>query len=272
MIQVTINTQSINVQHVIICMLLQTPPDSSGHVRHWHITTGQCLSTITEDSEILAAAYSCDFQSFATAGSDCKIRLYDEGSLKLVSTFERSFSASSSVMDGHASRVFAVRYHPSNPTCFLSAGWDDTVQFWDTRQSHSVRRISGPHVCGDSLDIDPDTHDILTGSWSYSETLQTWDFASGKLLSTFQPTPQSKLYSACWLRPGIAMIGGTQTCLAMVVDVKANKELGGLKNLEHSIYGLDYHRDSNIIAVAAGSRLYSLILSSTPQTLLDQEN
>lgn len=31
-------------------------------------------------------------------------------------------------MDGHASRVFAVRFHPSDPTSFVSAGWDDTVQ------------------------------------------------------------------------------------------------------------------------------------------------
>ena len=35
-------------------------------------------------------------------------------------------------MDGHASRVFAVRYHPSDPTSFLSAGWDDTVQVGGT--------------------------------------------------------------------------------------------------------------------------------------------
>ena len=63
--------------------------DSSGHVRHWHITTGQCLSTLKEDRETLAAAYSPDFQSFVTVGSDCKVHLYDESSLKLVCTFEK---------------------------------------------------------------------------------------------------------------------------------------------------------------------------------------
>ncbi|KAL5477459.1 hypothetical protein EMCRGX_G024259 [Ephydatia muelleri] len=243
---------------------------SSGHVRHWHITTGQCLSTIKEDRETLAAAYSSDYRSFVTVGSDSKVHLYDESSLKLVSTFERSLS--SSTMDGHASRVFAVRYHPSDPTSFLSAGWDDTIQFWDTRQSHSVRRISGPHICGDSLDIDSDTYDILTGSWSYSDTLQVWDFASGKLLSTFQPTPQCKLYAACWLRPGVALAGGTQAHLTVVADTRANKELGGMRDMGHSVYGLDYHQRSNTVAVAAGSKLYSVALSSTLQALLNQEH
>ena len=35
---------------------------------------------------------------------------------------------SSSVMDGHMSRVFALTYHPSDSRILLSAGWDDTVQ------------------------------------------------------------------------------------------------------------------------------------------------
>ena len=43
-----------------------------------------------------------------------------------------------------------------------------------------ARRISGPHICGDALDIDPNTHDILTGSWSYSDTLQVCGLLGGR--------------------------------------------------------------------------------------------
>lgn len=31
-------------------------------------------------------------------------------------------------MDGHMSRVFAVRYIPEEDYIFVSAGWDDTIQ------------------------------------------------------------------------------------------------------------------------------------------------
>ena len=46
-------------------------------------------------------------------------------------------------MDGHMGRVFALKYHPSDPRVLVSAGWDDTVQFWDTRSKHSVRYTLG---------------------------------------------------------------------------------------------------------------------------------
>ena len=93
-------------------------------------------------------------------------------------------------MDGHMNRVFALRYHPSNPNLLVSAGWDDTVQFWDTRVVHSIRyiavsfviviicvyyhirKLSGPHICGDSLDIEPLTFNIVTGSWRYHTPLE----------------------------------------------------------------------------------------------------
>ena len=43
------------------------------------------------------------------------------------------------VMDGHMSRVFGLQFHPSDHRILLTAGWDDTVQFWDIRQRHSTR-------------------------------------------------------------------------------------------------------------------------------------
>lgn len=55
--------------------------------------------------------------------------------------------------DGHMSRVFAACFHPKNNYELLTAGWDDVVQFWDLRQPHAARHISGVHMCGEGLDI-----------------------------------------------------------------------------------------------------------------------
>ena len=62
--------------------------DASGHVRHWHVSTSQCLSTIKEERQTLAAAFAPDGLSFATAGSDNKVYIYDEVTHKLVKTLE----------------------------------------------------------------------------------------------------------------------------------------------------------------------------------------
>jgi len=34
------------------------------------------------------------------------------------------------------------------------------------------RKIAGPHICGDSIDIDPARDQILTGSWRKDNPLQ----------------------------------------------------------------------------------------------------
>ena len=62
------------------------------------------------------------------------------------------------------------------------------LQWWDARSGrHSVRKAIGPHVCGDALDIEPSTLEILTASWRRDhDNIQCWDFASGKLIKQLQ--------------------------------------------------------------------------------------
>jgi len=65
-------------------------------------------------------------------------------------------------MDGHKSRVFCACFHPKSMHELISGGWDDTIQFWDVRQAHSVRYISGVHICGDSLDISRNGKEVIS--------------------------------------------------------------------------------------------------------------
>ena len=45
-------------------------------------------------------------------------------------------------VDGHHNRVFAGVYHPTDPNIFITGGWDNSVQFWDSRVQGSVRFVS----------------------------------------------------------------------------------------------------------------------------------
>jgi hypothetical protein len=39
-----------------------------------------------------------------------------------------------------------------------------------------IRYIYGPHICGNSLDIDPNYNHLLSGSWRKTSTLQVYFF------------------------------------------------------------------------------------------------
>ena len=58
------------------------------------------------------------------------------------------------------------------------------------------RKIYGPHICGEALDIDGAHHHLLTGSWRKDHNLQIWDFRTGKhIKDIFQESHNSSLVS-----------------------------------------------------------------------------
>ena len=197
---------------------------SSGRLWHWHATSGKCLgprggAPIVEDNEnqIYALDVRGDGGSFATAGFDGAVRVYDETTQKLSATltgggddglYNNSYRGNPGVESsipggggggggagGHTNRVFGVAYASKNRNVLVSGGWDNTLQIWDERcGGGAVRSIFGPHVCGDAIDIagvdgggeeiegGGGTTEILTGSWRDNNALQVWDMGTGRLI------------------------------------------------------------------------------------------
>eukprot|EP00828_Plagiopyla_frontata_P024166 TRINITY_DN30863_c0_g1_i1.p2 TRINITY_DN30863_c0_g1~~TRINITY_DN30863_c0_g1_i1.p2 ORF type:complete len:159 (-),score=17.78 TRINITY_DN30863_c0_g1_i1:179-655(-) len=65
-----------------------------------------------------------------------------------------SSSAASDVYkrQGHSNRVFSLKFINDHPEFLISAGADKNIFFWDLRSKHSVNKIFGPKILGDSLD------------------------------------------------------------------------------------------------------------------------
>jgi COMPASS component SWD3 len=237
---------------------------SGGVIQHWHITSGKLLNTIVEhENQVYALDYRNDSRIFATGGKDFKVRVYDEATRSLISTMGGGDGKRTA---GHSNRVFALRFHPSDENIFLSGGWDNTVQIWDIRENHAVKRIYGPHICGDSLDIDKNGT-VLTGSWRPNNQLQLWDFATTRLIEEVRypvdPATNSKcnLYTAQFNNSSGSLIaaGGSGANEAKIITREGFKRVGGISGLEKSVYCLTFSSDSKQCAIGGGDgKIYIL--------------
>lgn len=141
----------------------------------------------------------------------------------------------------------------------ISAGFDSTIQIWDSRVGHSVRSIGGPMVnTSDGLDIKENT--IITASRKDKNPLQIWDLQSGSLVKTIahgpaqggphQVAPTSvKLLDA--ELDGYAMIGcGPEMRL---IHVRTDAVKARLKLKGGNVRALDYHRPQSLGCVATST-------------------
>ncbi|GCC19869.1 hypothetical protein chiPu_0021184 [Chiloscyllium punctatum] len=203
---------------------------ASGKVKLWHVSTQKCLHTIVENQETLAAAFNASGTRFATAGTAASIRLYDTASRQCLQTF-----TSRSVPEG----------------------------FWTENHPHSLRRIFGPHLCGDSLQIHPVSDEILTGSWRREKSLEVWDYQSGEKI---QDIPQedgdySLTYSCRWLGPDHVIAAGTRSNICRLVHRETMATVGRLGNLPQGVYSIDVctdQSDKSLVAVCSESYVYLL--------------
>lgn len=235
---------------------------AGGQVKFWHISTQSCIRSLREDRQTLAVTFSPSGGHFLTAGASDDILVYDTETLRCLNICQPSPSLS--VMDGHRSRIFALTFHPFSEESFISGGWDDTVQFWDVRQKRSLRRISGPHVCGDALDIDPDTQEILIGSWRKEENLQVWDSQTGQKIQTVPDDYRgpSRVYACRWLGAGHMIAAGSDINMCRIIDRNSLLTRGSLVDLPGGVYSLDVASSGTsvapLLAVTSSHRLFLL--------------
>ena len=116
-----------------------------------------------KENQILALDYNVDGTQWASGGADRTVRVYDEERPKEP---KRELRGDAQNRGGHSNRICSVCFMPDKPTCLFSAGLDNTVLMWDTRDQKPVALIKIPEVeiAGDALDV-KGTHTLLTGSW-----------------------------------------------------------------------------------------------------------
>ncbi|XP_027014850.2 uncharacterized protein LOC113650621 isoform X2 [Tachysurus fulvidraco] len=221
---------------------------ASGSLKCWYIWGRQCVWWVTETEngknegeqkrQSLCLSISPSGENAVTGGSDSDIYLYDLNTHQRIQILKSS--STRITMDGHSSRVFALKFHPERETEFISGGWDNSVQFWDTRQHNAVRMLYGPHVCGDALQIDPSTNQILSGSWRKDSTLE--------------------MYTCKWMGGDIVAAGGHANALR-VLDRHSLSVKARLFDLPYAVYSSSIcpsGKWAGLIAATCGDQVFLL--------------
>lgn len=76
-------------------------------------------------------------------------------------------------LPGHSNRIFALRFDKTNEHLLYSGGWDDSVYINDLRQGGPVEVVPGPHVCGESIDVQDNY--LIAGSYRNQRNLLLYD-------------------------------------------------------------------------------------------------
>ncbi|XP_034239696.1 POC1 centriolar protein homolog A-like [Thrips palmi] len=211
---------------------------ADGKVRLWDVMHGVVKAVVTEDRQCLGMAVAPDSSCFVTLGEDGGVHLYDAETFQLVTKMEHS--GFSDVVDGHKSRTFSGAFHPLDPNCVATGGWDNLIQFWDIRLAQSTRHCGDAHVGGtESLDFSANGNELMSCSWRNNDQLQIWDSASATLIETLRPDRiKSYLYAGRYLSENMLCCGGSNANLFRLVHIGQKVTVGTISGLAHGVFSI----------------------------------
>jgi WD40 repeat protein len=231
---------------------------TDGVIREWGGQPPEITWTHREEAnELYALDCHASGSHFATGGVDTNVRVYDWAKKAVVSVFtRRKFDQTTD--KGHSDRVYAVKFHPSDPSLLFSGGWDNTVQMWDIRSQTSVGCFPGPHICGDALDVRG--HFVLAGSWRLHDQIQLFDMRTITTIRKMRwslagDDRQCQIYVAKFLPNGMHFIvGGSGVNQVKAFSIETFASVGATLNFGSAVFAacVTDNTDSLIVGTANG--------------------
>jgi len=236
---------------------------ASGCIDFWHVQSSKCIYSIQEENQIFAFDISPTPRGsrgykFASAGKDKVLRIYDDETKKKICSLERGYLAD---QVGHSNRIFALKWKPDDPNILMSGGWDNCVLMWDLRSKNCFRSIFGPHIAGQTIDIQNDI--IVTGSWRVRDTIKMFEFSTGKEIKnkiTWSPSPMIYAASYSPSLEGVIAAGGTGINSMRIINTNNGRKSSSMQlRNKAGIYCLDWEPKGNTVAFAGQSSDITLV-------------
>ena len=223
-----------------------------GSISHWHATSGKILDSFQiPNVQVLCSDITPTGTAFAIGLDDMSLRIYDEYSKALVTTF----APGRGNRLGHSNRIFTVKWLEEN--CVVSGGWDNSIIFWDLRTGNARGNVFGPHICGESIDFKD--YLMITGSYEVKNQLQIWDIRNFQCLRTIgleDGEGKGKVYSVQVQKSGernIFAAGCTGNVQIVYYDLDSLRKVAEVRD-SASVFCVDFCHNSRKIAAATTNR------------------
>ena len=254
---------------------------SAGVIHHHHLTSGKTLGSpiVEANNGVFALDVRADGATFATAGRDGGVRVYDERTGRCATRLAGGTDAGDDAsFSGHADRVFGLRYLDEHADVLVSGGWDNTLRVWDARvaDGRSVSTLRGPTVCGDAVDAEPEGTGldlrVLVASWRDRDAVQVWDLRAGVVSANLPfgacagQKRGCKPYAARWApsvgtrEGGVAYVGGSGSNEFRAIDVESGETIGrDAFGGDGAVHAIDVSGGLVGVTCADGVRVYEAV-------------
>ncbi|WP_242054562.1 eIF2A-related protein [Nostoc sp. FACHB-190] len=196
-------------------------------------------NNFTHGSVVYGMAFSPDGKTFASAGRDKTIKIWDLKG-KLLQTFI-----------GHQDSVISVAFSPDGKT-IASASDDKTIKLWDLN-GKELRTFKGHQAEINSVAFSPDGKTIASGS--FDNTVKLWDL-SGKELQTFKGH-KDRLINVVFSPDGKIIASASLDNTVKLWDLNG-KELRTFKGHQAGVNSVAFSPDGKTIASASDDKTVKL--------------
>jgi len=228
---------------------------TSGKVFLWDLGTQTPRENLAgHTSKVMAALFSPEGKTLATAGADQTIRLWNPATGQQLA-----------VLNGHTDAVSSLAFLPDGKT-LVSAGWDHTVKLWEVASGAQLASFPGHEEEILSLAISPTATTLATGSTDW--TIRLWDLPTRKLRTVLQGH-QGAVNSLAFSPDGKTLASGSSDETIKLWNVVTAQLRTTLYSHHSGISSLAFSPDNQTLATAGRDdpvRLWNLKPGKLEQT------
>jgi eukaryotic-like serine/threonine-protein kinase len=219
---------------------------TDGHIEAWDTSLDKFLYSIKGHARmVLSISYSPDNFSFASAGYDGAVRIWDVSSgTEQSALFDFSLSSLSATTNFGLN---SVAYGPDGSQLFAGSNMSH-IKIWNVRNCQGIESMRAPGRSLRGIAFSPDGARVVSGSLDGTAIL--WGLASGKPVQNLRGH-KSSILSAAFSPNGKKIATASEDATARIWDAQSGRELAVLTGHSDAITSIRFSPDGAKLATGS---------------------